>query len=49
MSNESDFAESGETRLDPSALRGADDHLNPAWIERLRRTWLPATRTNWPR
>ena len=36
MSDEFDIAESGETRLDPNALRDADDHLNPAWIERLR-------------
>lgn len=36
MTNESDIAEIGETRPDPNALRGADDHLNQEWIERLR-------------
>lgn len=36
MTNESDIAEIGETRPDPNALRGPDDHLNPDWIERLR-------------
>ncbi len=36
MTNESDIAEIGETRPDPNALRGPDDHLNQDWIERLR-------------
>ncbi|HEV2517243.1 MAG TPA: magnesium transporter [Devosia sp.] len=36
MTNESDIAEIGETRPDPNALRGPDDHLNQEWIERLR-------------
>ncbi|MDB5539186.1 MAG: mgtE [Devosia sp.] len=36
MTEESDIAEIGETRPDPGALRGPDDHLNQAWIERLR-------------
>ncbi len=29
-------AEAEPPRLDPEALRGPDDHLNPAWVERLR-------------
>jgi magnesium transporter len=36
MTNESDIVEIGETRPDPNALRGPDDHLNQDWIERLR-------------
>ena len=36
MTEESEIAEIGEARPDPNALRGPDDHLNPAWIERLR-------------
>ena len=36
MTNEADIAEIGETRPDPNALRGPDDHLNQDWIERLR-------------
>jgi magnesium transporter len=36
MTELSDIAESGETRLDPNAFRDADGHLNPEWIERLR-------------
>src|SRR5262245_45219451 len=36
MSEDLEIAESGEAQFDPNALRGPDDHLNPAWIERLR-------------
>ncbi len=36
MTEESDIAESGETRIDPNAFRGADGHLSPDWLERLR-------------
>jgi magnesium transporter len=35
MTQENDTAEL-EPRLGPDALRAADDHLNPAWIEQLR-------------
>ncbi len=36
MTEESEIAEIGVTRPDPSSLRGPDDHLNPEWIEQLR-------------
>jgi magnesium transporter len=36
MTEESDIAESGETRIDPNAFRDVDGHLSPEWIERLR-------------
>jgi magnesium transporter len=36
MSETLDIADPGGPRADPNALRGPDDHLNPAWIERLR-------------
>jgi magnesium transporter len=36
MTEESDIAESGETRIDPNAFRDAEGHLSPEWIERLR-------------
>jgi len=35
MTEDSDIAEL-EPRLDASALRGVDDHINPAWVEKLR-------------
>lgn len=36
MSQDAEIAELDPPRLDPDALRTADDMLNPAWIERLR-------------
>jgi magnesium transporter len=36
MTEESDIAESGETRIEPNAFRDAEGHLSPEWIERLR-------------
>ena len=39
MSQDPDIAELETPRLDPDALRGPDDQLNPAWVERLR-DWL---------
>jgi len=36
MTDESDIAENGETRIDPYAFRDDDGHLSPEWIERLR-------------
>jgi len=36
MPDDSDIAESGETRIDPHAFRDADGHLSEDWIERLR-------------
>jgi magnesium transporter len=36
MTEEPEAPNDGETRLDPSALRDADDNLNPLWIDRLR-------------
>src|SRR3954470_23345091 len=37
MSEDLDIAESEPPRIDADTLRGADEHLNPAWVERLRR------------
>ena len=37
MSEDLDIAESEPPRTDADALRGPDEHLNPAWVERLRR------------
>ncbi len=36
MSEEFHSADGELPRLDPNALRDADDHLNPLWLERLR-------------
>jgi magnesium transporter len=36
MSETPEIAEMEPPRADPDALRGPDDHLNPAWVERLR-------------
>jgi len=36
MTEEADDPTGDETRPDPNALRDAEDHLNPLWIERLR-------------
>ncbi len=36
MTDTPDIAESEAPRIDPDALRDADDHLNPLWVERLR-------------
>ena len=36
MTEESSTADSRDTRLDPTAFRDPEDHLNPLWIERLR-------------
>jgi magnesium transporter len=36
MTDESDIADSGETRIDPNAFRDAEGHLSADWIERLR-------------
>jgi magnesium transporter len=36
MSENSDVAEIDDPKLDPTQLREEDDHLNPAWVERLR-------------
>ena len=36
MTEESDIAESGETRIDPNAFRDDEGHLSPGWLERLR-------------
>lgn len=36
MTDDSDIAESGDTRIDPNAFRDEDGHLNEHWIERLR-------------
>jgi magnesium transporter len=36
MTETPDIAESEAPRVDPNALRDADDHLNPLWVERLR-------------
>ncbi|HQZ13428.1 MAG TPA: magnesium transporter, partial [Devosia sp.] len=36
MTNEPDFADGAENRPDPNVLRDAEDHLNDAWLERLR-------------
>jgi magnesium transporter len=36
MTDTPDIAGGDEPRLDPNALRAADDHLNPVWVERLR-------------
>jgi magnesium transporter len=38
MSDTPDIAEDDPRRADPDALRDADDHLNPLWVERLRAT-----------
>ncbi len=37
MTDNPDIAESEATEVDPKALRLADDHLNPLWVDRLRR------------
>ena len=36
MTEDSEFDIGAQSRPDPSALRDAEDHLNPLWIERLR-------------
>ena len=36
MTNEPDIADGAENRPDPNELRDAEDHLNDAWLERLR-------------
>ncbi len=36
MTDNPDIAPAEAPRVDPNALRAADDHLNPAWVERLR-------------
>jgi|EndMetStandDraft_7_1072992.scaffolds.fasta_scaffold37091_2 magnesium transporter len=36
MTETPDIAESEAQRIDPNALRDANDHLNPLWVERLR-------------
>lgn len=36
MTDTPDIAESDAPAVDPNALRDADDHLNPLWVERLR-------------
>src|SRR3569833_1259633 len=36
MTQDPDIAELEPPRLDPAALRGPDDQLNPAWVETLR-------------
>jgi len=36
MTDTPDIASAEAPYVDPEALRAADDHLNPAWIERLR-------------
>jgi magnesium transporter len=36
MSDNADIAGSEASRVDPNALRDANDHLNPLWVERLR-------------
>jgi magnesium transporter len=36
MTDTPDIAESEAPRIDPDALRDAEDHLNPLWVERLR-------------
>jgi magnesium transporter len=36
MTQDPDIAELEPPRLDPDALRGPDDQLNPAWVEKLR-------------
>jgi magnesium transporter len=36
MSETTDIAEAVATHVDPDVLRDADDHLNPAFVERLR-------------
>jgi magnesium transporter len=36
MTENPDIAESEAPAVDPNALRDADDHLNPLWVERLR-------------
>jgi magnesium transporter len=36
MSEDSDLAEIDDPKLDPTRLREEDDHLNPAWVDRLR-------------
>jgi magnesium transporter len=36
MSEDSDLAEIDEPKLDATQLREDDDHLNPAWVDRLR-------------
>src|SRR5690606_40576102 len=36
MSDTPQLAETEPPRLDPDALRDAEDHLNPLWVERLR-------------
>lgn len=36
MSETPDIADAEPPRIDPDALRGDDDHLNPAFVERLR-------------
>jgi magnesium transporter len=37
MTEQSDTAASGETRIDINAFRGEDGHLSPDWLDRLRR------------
>ena len=36
MTDSPDIADSVAPGVDPDALRDADDHLNPHWVERLR-------------
>ncbi len=36
MTDDPDIGENEGPRVDPDALRDADDHLNPIWVERLR-------------
>ncbi len=36
MTENADIAGSEPPRIDPDELRDAEDHLNPAWVERLR-------------
>jgi magnesium transporter len=36
MTEESDIAAGGVTRIDPNAFRGADGHLSQDWLDRLR-------------
>ena len=36
MTDTPDIAESEAPGVDPNALRDAEDHLNPLWVERLR-------------
>jgi magnesium transporter len=36
MSENSNVAEINDAKLDPTQLRDEDDHLNPAWVDRLR-------------